>query len=635
MKWDASKGRNPATGTSILGVNSAVLLGLLAVVVGILVFQIRDHPRFSRVDELQHFDYVLNSPSAGVRVGQQYGLEAMKVVACRGIDLPGAEPGSPGLPDCGDPIPDPSLSHSNGYNTAYLHTPVYYSVTALLGEAVLRIPGVDSSLVAYRLVGAAWLAAGLSVIWYAMGLVGVGTWGRAALVGLLGVSPVVIHASAFLNPDATALLGGGLLLLALLKWELGLWPWWGVPVASTLAVLLKLTNAIAVGVLLAYLALRFWQQTRVPEQRQVRIRAREQTLAMCTSFAVTLGSVLAWRLWQGHRQLVEERSLPIFAGDRHDSFQWASLDDQLRAVVTPFREQWVPEGLPRSVLVPLGGVADIGLLVLLGAALAFAAAKSPYRAMVGGVVAGMVGMGLVTMISFHLALGLDTLTPGRYGLATLPFAAVAAAPVLRRSMWASLMVGTLACGTAAAMVVGVLAYGPNQAVAITPDTNSRIEVWCSTTASTYGWRWNPVPGASTYSVSLDGVTWFEQAGTTKSAIGHPPNTEAILHVRATNGQKGESTASGAKSCRTAPSGSPVVKCETTASSYTWRWNPVEGATRYRIRNDEAHPWFLHAGTEKIIGGANRDREAILHVQAGNSDGWNVEITGSKRCRTKS
>lgn len=62
-------------------INAAVLIGVLAVVVAIVVLQVRDHPKLSRVDELQHYDYALKAPSAGVRIGEQYGLEAMRVCA--------------------------------------------------------------------------------------------------------------------------------------------------------------------------------------------------------------------------------------------------------------------------------------------------------------------------------------------------------------------------------------------------------------------------------------------------------------------------------------------------------------------------------------------------------------------------
>ncbi len=610
--------------------STLLLAGVLAVVVAIVGLQVRDHPQLSRVDELQHFDYALKAPSAGVRIGEQYGLEAMRVVACRGIDLPGWEPGTPLLSECGDPLPDPTRSHSNGYNTAYLHTPVYYSATALGGKALLRLPGIDSSLVAYRLVGAVWLAAGLAVVWYALGLVSVGVWGRAAVVGLFGVSPVVVHASAMLNPDGTAILGGGVVLLALLKWESRRWPWWSVTLAAAVAVWLKLTNSPAVGVLVVYLAFRIWQQR---DQRN-QARLRERLWVLSTSILVTVASVLAWRVWQGHRQLDDERDLPVLTLQRHDSFQWTSVDDQLRAVLTPFRDQWIPEGLPGNLLSPLGGVMDVGLIGMLGVAVAFTMAKSAYRALAAGVFAAMVGMGIVTMLSFYSALGLDVLAPSRYGLAILPFAAAAFAPVLRRHVFARAAIGTVAIVTAAAMLSGVLWYGPQPAIAVSPDNETNMGVWCSTTSTSYFWRWNEVDEDTVYRVSFDGWSWEEHDGTTLVLADQPANTDAVLYVQAGSADRWDSGPSGSKTCRTAPYGRPDVTCTTTSTSYTWSWDPVEDATWYRIRWDAAHPWFEFTRLSKTIDGAKPNTDGVLYVQAGNPDGWNVEGTVETVCRTK-
>ncbi|WP_419928318.1 hypothetical protein [Candidatus Poriferisocius sp.] len=417
--------------------------------------QVRDHPALSPVDELQHLDYVLKSPSAGIRVGEQLGQEAMRVVSCRGIGVPGWELGTPLLPECGHPQPDPSLSNTEGYNSAYPHTPAYYSATALAGEVVLLLPGVDSPLVAYRLVGVAWLAAGLGLLWYALGLVGLGVWGRAGIVGLLGVSPVVVDASAFLNPDATAMMAGGVVLVALLKWEMGRWPWWSVPIGSGVAVWLKLTNVSAVGVLVVYLGIRAWQE----RDRQNWAKQRERLGAALGSILVSLGSLLIWQWWQGHRGLAAERDLPLFLHQRFDSFHWTSIAGMLRATLTPFRNQWIPDGLPRDLLAPLGGIADVGLLGILGVAVAVTAARSPYRALVGGVFAAMAGMGVLTLIASYLTLSRDPPVPGRYALAILPLAAAAIAPVLRRKAIARALVGALALATAGAMLSGVAVAG--------------------------------------------------------------------------------------------------------------------------------------------------------------------------------
>ena len=411
-----------------------------------------------------------------------------------------------------------------------------------------------------------------------------------------------------------------------MKWESGRWPWWTVPAASVLAVGLRLTNSAAVGVVAVYLALRVWQK---------RDMVRERLLVAATSAAAAIATVLGWRFWQEGRKLDDEQDLPLYGSERFDYFRWQSLDDQLRAVVTPFRNQWVPEGLPYNMLVPLAGIADIGLLVLLGAWAAFVAARSAQRAMVGGVFAAMVGMGLLTMLTNYWTLSRDSLAPGRYGLAILPFAAVAAAPLLRRQVLARATVGALALATAGAMFHGVLFYGPDTAIAVPPDDETTMGVWCSTTSTTYSWRWNEVPDAATYHVSVDGWSWEEHEGTVLTLTGQPADTEAVLYVQAGSADGWDSGPSGSRACRTAPAGKPKVTCTATSTSYTWQWDPVDDATWYRVRSDPAHPWFeieINRLTT-TIDKARPDARKVLYVQAGNPGSWNVEGTVKAVCRT--
>ena len=605
------------------GANAVGLMVVVVVAMAITVLQGRDHPQFSRVDEPQHFDYSLKAPSAGVRIGEQYGREAMRVFACRGIDLPGWVPGEPRLPSCGDPEPDPTLSHSLGYNSAYLHTPVYYTATGLVGEAVKRLPGVESSLVAYRLVGVAWLAAGLAAVWYALGLAGVGLGGRLAVVGLLGVSPMVIHASAFVNPDATGLLGGALVAVALLKWEAGRWPWWTVPVASAVAVALRMTNSAAVGVVAIYLAVRMWQQ---------RDRVGERLKVAGASVGAAVAVVVAWRGWQNDRKLDEEHNLPLYLSERFDSFRWESLGEQIRAVVTPFRDQWIPDVLPRGALVPLGAMADIGLLVLLGAAVAFAAARSAHRALVGGVFAAMVGMGLLVMLTNYWTLSRDALAPGRYGLAIVPLAAVAVAPVLRRNVLAPILVGALAVATGAVMLHGVLVSDTSPAVAQPPDDETTLGVWCSTTSTSATWRWNEVSGADAYRVSPDGWSWEEHRDTSFTSRNLRPDADVTMQVRPVNDRGEELGPTGIGTCRTAPDGDMVVSCTATATRITFLWNQVPGATRYRVQSDLEYPWLVQTRRTRVFEQIRAGQSAELFVQAGNADGWNEEGVARASCR---
>ncbi len=104
---------------AILRAPWAVLVGVLAVVMGIVVLQASDHPALSPVDELQHLDYVLKAPSA------------------------------------------------------------------------------------FRLLGAAWLAAGLALVWYALGLVGGGggVWLKPTNVSAIGVLVVYLAFRAWQMRD--------------------------------------------------------------------------------------------------------------------------------------------------------------------------------------------------------------------------------------------------------------------------------------------------------------------------------------------------------------------------------------------------------------------------------------------------
>ena len=122
-------------------------------------------------------------------------------------------------------------------NTADIHSPAYYFLTAAL-SAPLRVLGAEF-IDAGRLAGAAWLAAGLILVWVLAGELdafGAARWG-ACLVAAGSVN--VLEASATINVDATALVAGGAVALAVLRVEDSRWPIWVAPLAGSAAGLLK------------------------------------------------------------------------------------------------------------------------------------------------------------------------------------------------------------------------------------------------------------------------------------------------------------------------------------------------------------------------------------------------------------
>ncbi|MXW59773.1 MAG: hypothetical protein F4124_12975 [Acidimicrobiia bacterium] len=425
----------------------AAVLVAVAVLVGL---HVRDHPALSHIDELQHADYTLKSPFHVPRHGDTIGQEAMEEAACRGIDYPlrlsidalndwlhlTGERGVPQLspdsivqvqlPPCRSLLLSPDQFPNSGLNTASPHPPVYYTATALGGEAIEAVPGVDSPITGARLAGILWLGAAAMVLWYVLGSLGASSWIKTLLIGLLVVSPTVLHESSIINPDTTALLGGALVLAAALRWEGGRAPSWLLPLATLVAVWLKFTNSVAVGATVVYLAVRAWQR------RDDLTPAKIRRWSMVTGAAVivTVASIITWSAVQDARGHIDAEQLPTNAIYQVDSFQWDRLGDELFSTLSPLRDPFVPDTLPRSLLEPLGGLLNLLVIVGLGAVALFAAKGSNHRALAAAAAVGMVATGVVTMVASYLSLGIYFDTNPRYGLSLLPFAVAAFVPVL-------------------------------------------------------------------------------------------------------------------------------------------------------------------------------------------------------------
>jgi len=449
----------------------AALLVALAVLVAL---HVRDHPALSHIDELQHMDYALKSPFHVPRHGDSIGQEAMREAACRGIDYPlrlgidalgdwlhltgerGIETLNPDsvprahLPPCESPELTPGQFPNSGLNTASPHPPVYYTATAVGGMVIEAAPGVGSPATGARLVGMLWLGAAAAVVWHALAGLGASTWVKALLIGSLAVSPTVLHESSIINPDATALLGGALVLAAALRWDAGRAPGWLLPLASLVAVWLKFTNSVAVGAAAAYLALRAWQRRDNLTTRQLRSR----WAVVGAALALAVASILVWSAVQDARGHIPAEQLPTNAIYRVDSFQWDNLGDELFSALTPLRDPFVPDTLPRSLLEPLGDLLNLLVLAGLGAVAVCTAKGSNHRALAGASVAAMTATGVVTMIAGYLTLGVYFDTNPRYGLSLLPFAAAALVPVLdnRCVRWAATAVVLAAAGATLAGV---------------------------------------------------------------------------------------------------------------------------------------------------------------------------------------
>ncbi|WP_420638548.1 hypothetical protein [Candidatus Poriferisocius sp.] len=460
-------------------------LALLTVLVAVAVLvglHVRDHPALSHIDELQHMDYTLKSPFHVPRHGDVIGPQAMQEAACRGIDYPlrlsidalndylhltgarGVATIGPEsvrrveLPDCRSLLMTPDQFPNSGLNTASPHPPVYATTTALGGAVIEVVPEVGSPVTGARLMGIVWLGAAAVVLWYVLGSLGASIWAKALLLGLLVVSPRVLHESSIINPDTTALLGGALVLAAAVRWDRQRAPGWLLPMAALVAVWLKFTNSMAVGAAVIYLAIRAWQRRGTPDDPDRREGPRVTRLVAVAGVAVvlTVGSIVAWSAVQDARGLIPAEQLPTNAIYRVDSFQWNNLGDELTAAVSPLRDPFVPDTLPRNWLEPLGDALNLLVLAGLGAVAVFAARGSTHRALAGATAIAMVATGVVTMVASYVTMSVYFDTNPRYGLSLLPFAVAAMVPVIghRPIRWG---VTAVVLATAGATLAGVAA----------------------------------------------------------------------------------------------------------------------------------------------------------------------------------
>jgi len=118
--------------------------------------------QLSILDETSHIDSVFKVPAID-RSGEKYSERTLDEVSCRGRDsaMAGLAATTCGIPQ-GVPADDYVIG-SGGYNTADIHPPTYYFLTALLSTAASWF--VDADPVALmRLTGAStWHSASRSV----------------------------------------------------------------------------------------------------------------------------------------------------------------------------------------------------------------------------------------------------------------------------------------------------------------------------------------------------------------------------------------------------------------------------------------------------------------------------------------
>jgi hypothetical protein len=231
---------------------AAPFLYLFAIGIALSAVHVAGYRQLSPIDELRHVDYAMSVTHLHlVRLGDLIGQEAMRAEACRGVDLPTWLD-----PPCRSTRFNPVAFRDDGYQTASAHPPTYYLTVGLVSRAAVGLGLFDNFVDPARLMGGVLLGAGL-VLTYLAGLrLGLRSGALLAALTLVPTTSAVLHASSTVNPDATAVLAGGLVLVAAVAWEQRRLGTLGLAAAGAVATGLKLTNLLAVAAVAAWLVVR-------------------------------------------------------------------------------------------------------------------------------------------------------------------------------------------------------------------------------------------------------------------------------------------------------------------------------------------------------------------------------------------
>lgn len=420
-----------------------VVIPILFLTFLLVGLHLRAYPTFSPIDERQHVDYLYRiSRGDLLRMGEQIGQEALRDEACRGLDWNLFTP-----PPCHPNRPyNPDVYPNLGYNSAHIHPPTYYFLTNLVADS-FRTTGISRDFVSSaRLSGGLWLGLGLLVFWYVASELHIGPLSRVIAMVLMATTPTVLHASATVNPDSTALLAGGLLLLATLVWErkrgrtILL-----IPLGAVLAVALKVTNILVVGATALYLIIRWWLAWR--RTRNEPGVTRGYLGAAAVLIVAGLASALLWMMT--HNALIRVPFDPQTEQFRVESLPADAVVGQMLALVTPVRDPWLPSFLNNAAVKGIFQLVNLGLIAAVFGAVMFGRPRRPTTVLaISGALAILGSGALLTVVNYLLNSGTYVAIPPRYGMSVIPILFLGLASALHRPtvLWVAGLLGTASFG---------------------------------------------------------------------------------------------------------------------------------------------------------------------------------------------
>ncbi|MCI0158215.1 hypothetical protein KNO15_16055 [Leifsonia shinshuensis] len=202
----------------------------------------------SPIDEWVYSDYLDKVPTELlVHQGETIGHEALDRMACNGVF-----PYGPMGAKCGSSYSDIAKFPFQGKTSADAYTPTYFGITWVVGGAIHLATGIDQ-LTSWRLTGPLWLAGTMVALFLLFRSFRVPPAVTVALGLAFIVSPFTWWTYTFVSTDAPTVLLATLLVLLGTKYARGRLSGWWLVGLSAFAVLMKVTNILAVCLLALYL----------------------------------------------------------------------------------------------------------------------------------------------------------------------------------------------------------------------------------------------------------------------------------------------------------------------------------------------------------------------------------------------
>lgn len=454
-----------------------VLTLLLALGTFLEIGHLARYRTLSPIDELQHLDYVIrvtgfDLPGSGSKVGQV----AARAETCARIEMDDAS----WIPPCvvAPDTVDLSQLQEEGFNTAYVHPPLYYLTNGIVYRASSAVAGdhLDTTTAA-RLGNLLWVWAAIVFLWLLFTELRASVLVRASLIVLVLSAPTFLHATGAVNPDATAIAVGAAMVWSAIRWErTGRWLLL-LPVIALVATFTKVTNLFAVGVaciVLLWPAVPplFERGAELLRTRGFRSRAegdeagdstagaiaavRPRLVAVALTAGATIMGALAFRVLQGLVQEIPANELPMAVSSSVQRFPITGFFPAWHIGVSPLQDPHLAPFLIRTWTRAAIPAVDLFVMVGAVAGTVLAGVTTVGRRLGGAALAMTVACGPAIVAFNYVVSGIYAPVPPRYALSVVPALLAASLPLFRRR-WTSASVAALAAFALVPIVVAVIA----------------------------------------------------------------------------------------------------------------------------------------------------------------------------------